>query len=186
MRQLDKILIIDLEATCWETDAQRPEHESSEIIEIGAVLVDIKTIKFEKKSSILVKPVRSRISKFCNELTTLTQEQVDTGVSLREACNRLKKEFLSNERTWASWGDYDRNMMRQSCEHEGVAYPFGPRHINLKNMFAVLNGLPRELGMPAALQKANLPLVGTHHRGDDDATNIANLFIKMVGQFRGT
>lgn len=185
MRQLDKILIIDLEATCWETDAERPVGETSEIIEIGAVLVDLKTLQTEKKTSILVKPVRSKVSKFCTQLTTLTQEQVDTGVFLSEACNSLRKEFLSNERTWASWGDYDRNMMKQSCNY-GPVYPFGPRHINLKNMFAVLNGLPRELGMPAALKKADLPLIGTHHRGGDDAVNIANLFINMVGQFRGT
>jgi inhibitor of KinA sporulation pathway (predicted exonuclease) len=47
----------------------------------------------------LVKPERSTVSEFCTELTTLTQEQVDQGMSFAEACERLQKRYLSNQGT---------------------------------------------------------------------------------------
>ena len=37
--KLDQILVIDIEATCWE--GQPPEHEESEIIEIGICPIDV-------------------------------------------------------------------------------------------------------------------------------------------------
>lgn len=39
---LDKVLVIDLEATCWENEP--PKGQKSEIIEIGVALVDVKRV----------------------------------------------------------------------------------------------------------------------------------------------
>ena len=38
---LDKIIVIDLEATCWEGDP--PPGQESEIIEIGLCILDVAT-----------------------------------------------------------------------------------------------------------------------------------------------
>ena len=56
-----------------------------------------------------------------------------------------------------------------------VAYPFGDRHINLKAEFASANGRRKKLGVPAALRSVGLTFSGSHHRGIDDARNIACL-----------
>lgn len=48
------------------------------------------------------------------------------------------------------------------------------QHINLKEEFASVMRV-KPCGMSTALKIANLPLVGTHHRGIDDARNIARL-----------
>jgi inhibitor of KinA sporulation pathway (predicted exonuclease) len=45
--------------------------------------------------------------------------------------------------------------------------------LNVKTLFALLHALPREVGMAAALTRLGFPLEGTHHRGGDDAWNIA-------------
>jgi len=179
---LDRVLVVDIEATCWEK--KPPAGQESEIIEIGICPVVVETREPLEKYSILVQPQRSTVSEFCTQLTTLTQTQVDDGVSFFEACQQLRKEFLSRDRVWASYGDYDRRMFEKQCQALGVKYPFGTRHINVKTLFAIALSLPKEVGMPTALELLNLPLEGTHHRGHDDAWNIARLLCEILRRSR--
>ena len=181
-RQLDQILVVDVESTCW--DGQPPQGEESEIIEIGACLLNTANGERTEKTSILVRPERSRVSPFCTELTTLTQAQVDTGVSFAEACEQLKRQFRLNVRIWASYGDYDRQMFDRQCKAFWIRYPFGKGHVNVKSLFALTCGLQREIGMSSAIEKLGLPLLGTHHRGDDDAWNIAGILWRILQSAR--
>ena len=171
--QLDKVVVVDVESTCW--DSRPPEGQISDIIEVGVCLLDMKTLKPEAKRSILVRPASSKVSSFCTELTTLTQEMVDGGVSFAEACEILRDEFQADRRVFASYGDYDRNQFKKQCQLYGVRYPFGPRHLNVKTWAALRQGRSREAGMPRAAEWYNLEVEGTHHRGHDDAWNIAKI-----------
>jgi inhibitor of KinA sporulation pathway (predicted exonuclease) len=182
-RKLDAIIVVDVESTCWKSKA--PPGEESEIIEIGICLLDIATATPVEKESILVKPERSRVSDFCTELTTLTQEQVDKGISFAEACEVLKSKYESGQRVWASYGDYDRNMFEKQTLSRGIKYPFSPKHINVKTLLAVALNWQREVGMARALQTLEIPLEGTHHRGGDDAWNIAKILGSLFLQARG-
>ncbi|MCQ3929428.1 MAG: DNA polymerase III [Chloroflexi bacterium] len=178
--RLDQIIVIDLEATCWETPKPPPGQER-EIIEIGICTLDVVSGERLAKRSILVKPERSTISAFCTQLTTLTQEQVmHEGVSFKKACSILKKEYLSDERMWASYGDYDRAKFEKQCRLYKVSYPFGPRHLNIKSLFGLMNGIPREIGLEKAMGVLNLPMEGTHHRGHDDAWNAAAILSTLM------
>ncbi|MFC6012060.1 exonuclease domain-containing protein [Nocardia lasii] len=170
--------VVDVEATCW--DGAPPPGQMNEIIEIGVTVVDLATRTRVSKHGILVRPTRSTVSAFCTELTSLTQEQVDTGVTFDEACRLLVAEFAATERPWASWGDYDRKQFRSQCEITGVPYPFSSEHTNAKQVFAESYGLRRRPGMDGALRIADLPLEGTHHRGDDDAWNIGALVVDVL------
>ena len=167
------ILVVDVESTCWQ--GQPPPGEQSEVIEIGICTLDSVSGELLERESILVRPERSKVSPFCTELTTLTQEMADGGVWFAEACERLRTHYRGPERTWASWGDYDRKMFVAQCEQRGISYPFGPEHINAKTRFAEAHRLSRPVGMAAALKQLRWPLVGTHHRGGDDAVNIARI-----------
>lgn len=180
--KLDQILVVDIEATCWE-GAIPPEQES-EIIEIGICSLDIATGQRLEKESILVQPERSKVSEFCTQLTTLTQEQVDRGISFKDACSILRKKYLSKDRIWASYGDYDRSQFQRQCQSRSITYPFGNRHINVKSLLAIVYALPGEVGMAQALELLNLPLEGTHHRGGDDAWNITEILSKLLLQAR--
>ena len=181
-RLLDLLLVIDIEATCWE--GEPPTGQENEIIEIGICTLDVATGQRREKRSLLVKPERSQVSPFCTQLTTLTQEQVDQGMSFMDACKILQDEYLSRERIWASYGDYDRAQFERQCRTRQMAYPFGSRHINIKTLFAVCYGLSHEVGMARALDVAGLTLEGTHHRGDDDAWNIAALVSRFMLKVR--
>lgn len=181
-RLTDVILVIDVESTCWK--GAPPPGQVSEIIEVGLCPIDLKTLRRVEKRSILVCPEESTVSDFCRELTTLHPEMfVDSG-NLDEAVGVLKKEYRSRDRLWASWGDYDRRQFERDCERKGIAYPFGPSHLNVKSMFASVFGLGREQGLDDACRYLNLPLEGTHHRGHDDAWNIAGVLCHLLKSAR--
>ena len=171
--RLDQILVIDLEATCWE--GEPPPGQQSEIIEVGLCPLDVATGERLDRISILVRPEWSAISEYCTALTTLTAEELSDGVSLEAACRTLETRFLAKKRLWASYGDYDRRMFEHDCQAHGVAYPFGHGHINVKSLLAVAHGLDRELRLDEAMAYLGFRLEGTHHRGGDDAWNIARI-----------
>lgn len=175
---LDKLIVVDLEATCWEHEP--PPGEESEIVEIGLCLLDIPTGHLELKRSILIRPERSRLSPFCSELTTLTQEQVNQGISFAEACALLRDEYNSRRRIWASYGDYDRRQLEDQCTDRGVPYPFGLTHLNVKSLAALILRLEQEVPLPEALAHLGWKLEGVYHRGDDDAWNIARLLRALL------
>jgi inhibitor of KinA sporulation pathway (predicted exonuclease) len=181
-RILDQIIIVDLEATCWEGGP--PPGQEQEIIEIGACALETATGRRLRKRSILVRPERSTVSPFCTRLTTLTQEQVAEGVPFAEAVEILRQEYQPAERTWASYGDFDRILLQRQCEQRGVGYPFGRTHLNVKNLLAISLNLPNEVGLDRAVELCGLPLEGTHHRGDDDAWNIAAVLGALLERAR--
>src|SRR5207248_4093152 len=96
-KRLDHILVIDIEATCWEGGFP-PRGQANDVIEIGLCPLELATGRRLEKRSILVRPERSTVSPFCTELTTLTQEQVSGGIAVKDACRILEVEYPSAER----------------------------------------------------------------------------------------
>ena len=179
---MDVVLVVDVESTCWE--GSPPPGQKSEIIEIGICPVDLRTLTRIEKRSILIKPVQSEISDFCTNLTTLSPEMFDEAGTLADAVRTLKKEFRSKDRLWASWGDYDRRQFERVCMDQNVGYPFGPSHLNVKSLFAAAIGSGHETGLDGAYQRLGLEMEGTHHRGDDDAWNIAGIACRLLAAMR--
>ena len=86
--------------------------------------------------------------------------------------------------TLCSWGAYDLNQLRQDCERHRLELPVSlEKHINLKQEFALKMNV-RPCGMAKALRIAGLELEGTHHRGIDDARNIAKLARLILSKSR--
>ena len=177
-RKLDKILVIDLEATCW--DGEPPPGQQSEIIEIGLCVLDVSSGERSEPRAILVKPQRSTLSDFCVQLTTLTPDMLAGGINFTEACSLLMNDYQSQNRTWASYGDYDRLQFMRQCEAWGLPYPFGRSHINVKNLLALQFGLKREVNLQKGTDLLGLPFEGTIHRGVDDAWNIAAVLARVL------
>lgn len=176
--KLDYLLVIDLESTCWESTP--PHGQRPEIIEIGVCTLDIQTGARLARQSILVRPEHSQVSPFCTALTSLTPAQVARGVPFERACQILRHRYHASDHVWASYGDYDRRTFEQQCTARGIAYPLGQTHLNIKNLFALMHGLPREVGMLQALELLGLPLEGRHHRGVDDAWNAALILARLL------
>lgn len=177
----DFFLVIDLEATCDDGNVV-PKHEM-EIIEIGAVLVDARTLDAVEDFQTFVTPVRHpRITPFCTSLTSITQPMLEGAPRFAEAIDALRAFIGDRDALFASWGDYDRKQFEQDARHHRVTLPFRGRHWNIKQAFSESLGEPKRYGMSAALARVGLPLVGTHHRGIYDARNIARLLPWALGR----
>jgi inhibitor of KinA sporulation pathway (predicted exonuclease) len=83
---------------------------------------------------------------------------------------------------FGSWGDYDRKQFQQDSKFHQIPFPIAFPHINFKQQFTDTQGLPKRYGMAEALQLAEIELKGTHHRGIDDAKNIAKLLPFILGR----
>lgn len=168
----DVVNVIDLEATCWKDGV--PAGQRSEIIEVGIVELEMASGDLNRKTSIIVKPTKSEVSDFCSELTGISPAQAAAGISFAEACMRLRKEFASRERVWASWGDYDRVQFERQCKEDEVPYPFGRTHLNVMAL-ANLKWGRRFESIAAALAVFDGKFEGRLHSGADDAHNIARV-----------
>jgi inhibitor of KinA sporulation pathway (predicted exonuclease) len=177
-RTLDQIVVVDVEATCWEADP--PPDQVSEMIEIGICLLDVASGERLDREDILVRPTQSVVSAFCTQLTSLTQEQVEQGTSFEDACSVLRARFKTKERVWAGYGDYDRGMFERQCKRQEVKYPFSAGYLNVKTLLAATYGLKHEIGLSKALNLLGIPFGGTHHRGVDDAWNIAAILSRII------
>lgn len=175
-KKSNTIVVVDVESTCWRDHP--PAGQESEIIQIGVTNIDVASLGISRHGAIFVKPSRSMISEFCTELTGIKQEDVDNGVSLEDACNYLA-DFGAREYPWASYGDYDRTMFERNCLANGISYPFGKRHVNVKTLLAIVLG-QNEVGMDRALDRLGIKLQGKHHDAGDDSKNIAHILCGIV------
>ena len=171
-------LVVDLEATCWED--QQHQREKQETIEIGAVRLQSSQGPIESSFGRFVKPMRyPQLSAFCTQLTTITQADVDGA----ESFPLVWRAFVewAGEQPWVfcSWGNYDIRQLYLDCQQYGLAWPNWPLFINIKTAFANHYQV-RPMGMTSALKQLNLPLQGTHHRGLDDAYNIARIALTFL------
>lgn len=174
-------LVIDVEATCDDRGAV-PKHEM-EIIEIGAVLVDGATLEAVEEHQSFVRPVRHPVlTPFCTALTTITQADVEGAPSFPEAIESLRRFIADRDALFSSWGDYDRQQFEHDAAIHLVALPFRGRHLNVKQRFSDALGEKKRYGMSGALRRVGLGLDGTHHRGIDDARNIARLLPWALGR----
>ena len=179
------LIVVDLEATCWEDGTPR---EESEVIEIGAVfmhppLVVGKPWQIGTSFDTLIQPVRHpRLSDFCTQLTTITQKQVDEAPKFPEAWAAfeawLKTVDPVGDSRMVAWGGYDHSMLRRECARHGTKMPWQDA-VNLKEVFATQSrrkgGSRKQLGLRKALDKLNIPFEGTPHRGIDDAKMTAKI-----------
>jgi inhibitor of KinA sporulation pathway (predicted exonuclease) len=171
----DYYLIVDVEATCSSGGAV-PRQEM-EIIEIGAVMQNARTFAIESEFQVFVHPVRHpRLTAFCTELTGIAQHEIMDAPPFPLALEAMTKWMVQfDDALFCSWGDYDRKQFIQDCDYHGVAYPFRCGHLNLKAEFSRTLNLPKKLGIAVALRHLGLEFEGSHHRGLDDARNIARI-----------
>lgn len=177
-------IIVDLEATCWST-GNNPER--MEIIEIGAVRLASAQGPVLDEFATFVRPIASRtLSDFCKELTSIQQENVDSAPYFWEVFPQFMEWIGKAEFTLCSWGAYDLNQFRRDCLRNKIPFPETlERHINLKKEFSAQYE-ERPTGMMGALAKLGIPAVGRHHRGIDDARNIAKIAEKILSRSEET
>lgn len=176
-------IILDLEATCWEDRALK---NTSEIIEIGAVRVN-ENQEITGEFCRFIRPqLHPELSDFCKSLTTITQAEIDAAAPFPEVLEEFLRWISEGDQPYllGSWGFYDRNQLEKDCKLHGLDSSWLAPHMSIKHQHAPLTGARRPMGMAGALAREGLALVGTHHRGIDDARNITQIFLKYFHKWQ--
>ncbi len=165
-------IIFDLEATCDD------KHKiKNEIIEIGAVKINDNLEVVEEFQRFVRPVINIKLTDFCKNLTKISQQDVDDANTFDYVIQEFK-EFIGDNYKLCSWGFYDKSQLLSDCEIHLENKNWIKNHISLKHQHQKINNLKKGLGMSGALKMEKLVLEGTHHRGIDDARNIAKIFIK--------
>lgn len=188
------VCILDFEATC-EKDVK---YFDNEIIEFPSVLLEYnydlqnpsyKNInEFQQYCRPLLKPV---VSKFCFELTGITQKIVDNGNNfptvlekhhnwLRNATPDINIDDNINV-IIITCGHWDLGtVMINECKKWNLIPPkIYCQYINIKDIFDDFYKAKSE-GMANMLNFLNIVLEGRHHSGLDDCKNIAKIFQRII------
>lgn len=182
---LRKILVVDLEATCWANDPEK-QQRVSEIIEIGGAVLNTSTLKIEKAFDHYVWPIdHPEITCFCTELTGITEKILEkNGQDFHTRCYQILQYCKDNGIvTWGSWGNYDRAKVETQCLNY-KDYPFPYNHINIKILEAMVVGRRGGKSVTRALENWGLKFEGRPHNGYDDAYNIARILREIITRGR--
>lgn len=196
----DYLIVIDFESTCWN-DGKR--HQSQEIIEFPAVLLNTSTGKIESEFHAYVQPQEHPVlSEFCMELTGIKQDQVDEGVPLKiclsQFCKWIQKIQQQKKITFAAgvsdtstsdvklcafvtWSDWDLGVcLEYECKRKQLLKPvFLNSWIDLRATYKIFYSR-KPKGLSGALQEVGIEFLGREHSGLDDSRNTAFLAWKMI------
>lgn len=171
-------IIFDLEATC-----QRDGFFDNEIIEIGAVKFNEKLENIGEFQLFIRPVVNPKLTDFCKELTTISQEDVDDKDTFDKSIQKFI-DFCGDDFFLCSWGFYDKNQLEKDCKRYNLDTKWLDNHISIKHQHQNILRLKRGSGVWKALDNFGLKFEGTQHRGIDDARNISKVFIKIFEKLK--
>lgn len=179
--------VLDFEATCWD-DNSIPRHKM-EIIEFPSILYKLSNNNLEhiSKFHYYVKPVvYPKLSNFCINLTGIKQNTIDNAESFSSVYKKhieWLKTYITeqDELYFVTCGDWDFNKIfpNELKNKKLIKDPIYKYYINIKKEFEYFYK-KKISGMIQMLSSLQLPMIGKHHSGIDDTTNIAQILVKIV------
>ena len=180
MEQIDHYIVLDFEATCSEKTKQSPQ----EIIEFPSVVVDSKTLDPVNQIQLYIRPVHHpTLTKFCTNLTGITQETINSANTFRGVYNYYDKWLQKYPNSiFVTCGDWDlKSMLPRQARTSNIRLPwYYGRWINIKTEFDAFYPNKHANGLSSMLKVLDMEFVGRPHSGLDDCINIARLWKKMA------
>ena len=182
-----RIVVVDVEATCWKKGIFSRRKET---IEIGAVrvLLDRAPSSWPEFQTFVRPQHYPRLSTFCRELTGITQENVDAAPAFPEALRLLLDWLQPVERVvLATWSRYDLWQLDLDLEAHGLpklAIPvldvkkLAARIVGAKSLERTARELaPESLSTVASAKvDASMP----KHRAVADACRTARILDRLI------
>lgn len=178
----DRLLCIDLELTCWVDEP--PIGMRREIIEIGIVEADPRSLEILREDRYLVRP-RSEVSAYCTALTGLTDSELRrNGRPLVEVLRTLVSAYGTQRKATLAWGS-DWSAIERDCTAAGIPNPFpGPAAINLGQVYMLMTGATQRPSVARALEELGLEFDGRPHGALVDARNTIAIYREMALRMR--
>lgn len=178
------ICILDFEATC-DNKIRDFDHE---VIEFPSVLLKFNGINYVPITEFqrFCKPSRNPIvSRFCYELTGITQQQVNSGLKFKDVLVEHFEWLQTYTKgdvlivTCGKW-DLDKMMVAECLKWGIMPNALYHKYIDIKQEFQTFYKNKKGKGMAAMLTQLNIPLEGRHHSGICDCRNTAKIWQRMI------
>jgi len=185
------ICVLDFEATC-----DNKTHIPHEIIEFPSVLVKISDgiITYISEFQLYCLPkINPILSNYCMQLTGITQEQVNNGVSFAEALQRhlqwlklnipdFKNEIKKNNVVIMTFTEMD---MENFAVDEFKRHNIKPaeiylKYVDVKKEFIKIFKIGKKFGLVHFLEYIGTSFEGRQHSGLADCKNTVKLLEHMV------
>lgn len=176
-------IVLDLEMCQVPKESRTKEYKhQSEIIQIGAVKLN-ETYEELSRFSVFVKPAFGFINEFIENLTGISQKQVDNAPDLKEAMEEFLDWVDCDDAVFVSWSMTDKHQIQCECLCKGIG---GDRYtemyqnwLDCQRLFGIEVNAKDNWSLERALFAAEIDTEGHLHDGLMDAVNTASLFRKI-------
>lgn len=180
------IIVYDLEMT-----VQRKHQHLAEVIEIGAVKVELadgKPVITDKFQS-FVRPVKQPVlSKHTTQFTSIVQDDVERAPSFAQAIDAWTAWIGKHDPVYlCSWGPDDKYQLLKECREHRMAIDWICNHNDIQQQYSKIAAggeTYRQIGLQRALEQLQLEFEGSPHRAIDDAYNTARVFTACFDQIK--
>ncbi len=178
-----RIICIDTELSCWD-DPEFQRQQTQEIFQFGLAEIDAERLTITRTGSYYVRNQRHEVTKFCYQLTGISQATLDKrGLPLEQVTRLLREKWGVGQRWNAlvTWGD-ERAWMEPDFIAKGVPYPFHNGLMNLADYyrFSFCRSKRDRAAQEAVAQSYGIAPVEPQHNAEADATTLARLVIAMI------
>ncbi|MDQ0255715.1 inhibitor of KinA sporulation pathway (predicted exonuclease) [Evansella vedderi] len=153
----------------------------SEIVEIGACKVDLKTNKMVDQLQIYTLPKSGHISKSTRKFIKMTDEDVKKAIPFQQGIKKFSQWLGKGDYYLCSWGKDDKVHIIDQCVRNKINLDWFQNYNDIQPQIGkALNQETKgqQLGLKNALGMAGIDPVGKAHRGIDDTINTARLLLK--------
>ncbi|KAJ5068932.1 3'-5' exoribonuclease 1 [Anaeramoeba ignava] len=186
---IEKILILDFEATCGY------EIYEPEIIEFPVVILNTQNLMIEGFFHSYVQPISNqKISKFCTSLTGITQQQVDFAPKFPKVLELFEKWLIENEfldkdkNVIGNWvfltcsdNDFETLLESQLKVEKNIKRPsYFNKWIDLQKIYSDFYGFNNPKSLKNMIKEMEIEMEGNFHSGFDDAKNTARVIVKLI------
>ncbi|EJV82992.1 exonuclease [Bacillus mycoides] len=180
MKNATHFIVFDIERNFRPYKSEDP----SEIVDIGAVKIDVSTMKVIGEFSELVKPSAS-LTRHTTKLTGITKKDL-IGVGNFPQIIEKFIQFIGEDSIFVSWGKEDYRFLSQDCTLYGVECPCMEKESRFdvqKFVFQAYEELFEHTpSLQFAVDQLGLTWEGKQHRALADAENTANIFLKAYSE----
>lgn len=171
-----------------DLELNKEGEQTTDIIQIGAVIGHIYTGEIVERLSYLIKPTKP-IVPFITELTGITQAMMDEqGIEIGIAYNELEAYMKQHDcsRSILTWGKGDQECLKKQAGREKGG-KIGHRYTDVKTLYceyALANNKPMKAGLVKACETMGVPFFGQAHNAMFDAANTFTIYRKLLGKLK--
>ena len=178
---MDKYVVLDLEMCNVVGEAKETLGTGKELIQIGAVLLDDKYNVIDHFDT-LVKPEYGAIDRKIEELTKISQKDVENAPSTYEALKMLS-DWIPDDSTLVTWSENDAIQIDDELYYKDLDLPkiyrYIEEYIDCQELFSGKMHTSKKYQLSEALLIANIDFDENIHNAHVDAYNTGLLFKKI-------